>query len=71
MFMAYMGRSYFFSGNYTYYFSIIGVSLLVILLLHLSLKRKERLREKYEQDNAEYGTYNDDKTTESTDKPQQ
>lgn len=42
--MSYIGREEFQSGNYLYYFGIIGVSLLCIVLLRMSLKRRERLR---------------------------
>lgn len=57
-FMAYIGRGYLLSGEYLYYFGILGGSLLVIILLHFSLKRKEAMREKCNND--EYGTYADD-----------
>ncbi len=33
-----------------YYFGIIGVTLIVIFLLHLSLKRRERLKREREED---------------------
>ncbi len=44
-FMAYLGRNLFFEGEYLYYFSVLGISLLVIILLYFSLRRKERLKE--------------------------
>ncbi len=40
--MSYVGRHEFYSGNYLFYFGIIGITLIVILLVHLSLKRRER-----------------------------
>lgn len=50
--MAYVGLPIYREGRYLYYFGIVGVSLLVILLLHLSLKRKERLQREREADIA-------------------
>lgn len=50
--MCYVGRSIFFEGRYFYYFGIIAGSLLAIVLLHFSLKRKERLRQEREDDIA-------------------
>ncbi|MGN1237637.1 MAG: hypothetical protein ACI4UW_01790 [Muribaculaceae bacterium] len=58
-FMAYIGRGYLLSGDYLYYFGILTGSLLVIILLHFSLKRKEAMQEKRNNEN-EYGTYDDD-----------
>jgi hypothetical protein len=49
--MSYIGFPEFQKGNYLYYFGIIGATLIVIFLLHLSLKRKERLQKKREEDN--------------------
>ena len=46
--MAYIGRGEFFAGHYLYYFSIIGATLIVVFLLHLSLKRRERQRQERE-----------------------
>lgn len=48
--MSYIGFDEFRAGHYLYYFSIIGVSLLAIVLLHFSLKRRERLRREREED---------------------
>lgn len=50
--MSYIGYPAFASGEYSplYYFGIIGATLLVILLLHFSLKRRERLRREREDD---------------------
>lgn len=49
-FMAYLGRNLFYEGQYLYYFSVLGISLVVIVLLYFSLRRKERLKEQKEQD---------------------
>ena len=49
--MSYIGFPEFQKGNCLYYFGIIGATLIVIFLLHLSLKRKERLQKKREEDN--------------------
>lgn len=38
------------SGKYFYYWGVIGGSLLVIVLLHLSLKHKEKLQKEREND---------------------
>lgn len=48
--MSYIGRGEFFAGHYLYYFGIIGISLVIIVLLHFSLKRRERLRRERESD---------------------
>ncbi|MEF9923480.1 MAG: hypothetical protein RR061_06715 [Muribaculaceae bacterium] len=48
--MSYIGFEEFKRGNYLYYFGIIGATLLAILLLRLSLKRKERLQEEREKE---------------------
>lgn len=50
--MSYIGYPDYVSGKSTplYYFGIIGVTLLVIILLHFSLKRRERLRNEREED---------------------
>lgn len=58
-FMAYLGRGYFFSGEYLYYFGILGVSIIVLILLHFSLKRKEAMQEK-RNNTEQYGTDADD-----------
>ena len=48
--MSYIGRGEFFACNYGYYFSIIGLTLLCIVLLHFFLKKRERLRKEREDD---------------------
>lgn len=52
--MSYIGYGDYASGKSTplFYFGVIGVTLLVILLLHLSLKRRDRLRREREDDPA-------------------
>ena len=47
MVMAYVGRGQVAAGKY---FGVMGVSLLVIVLLHFTLKRKERLKKLREND---------------------
>ncbi len=49
--MAYIGRQQVVAGKYLQYFGVLGVSLVVIVLLHFVLKKKERLRE--ERDSEE------------------
>lgn len=48
--MSYIGFDEFRKGNYVYYFGIICATLVTIYLLHLSLKRRERLRRERELD---------------------
>ncbi|MDE5821657.1 MAG: hypothetical protein K2H63_04125 [Paramuribaculum sp.] len=43
--MSYMGRGEFLAGNYRFYFGIIGATLLIIWLLHINLKMREKKRE--------------------------
>lgn len=43
--MSYLGYSEFQQGNYLYYFGVIGATLLIIAILHVFLKKRERLRE--------------------------
>lgn len=42
--MSYIGFPEFEQGNYLYYFGVIGVTLFIILLVHLYLKKREDLR---------------------------
>lgn len=44
--MAYIGRGEFLAGNYLYYFGIIAITLTAIVLLHFTLKRRERNRKR-------------------------
>ncbi|MBR5550513.1 MAG: hypothetical protein IKV83_01155 [Muribaculaceae bacterium] len=50
--MSCIGYDGYASGEFSalYYFGVIAVSLLVIILLHFSLKRRERLRREREDD---------------------
>ncbi len=48
--MSYIGRKEFFDGHYLYYFGIIGTTLLCIILLHLFMKKRDRLRRQREDD---------------------
>ena len=43
--MSYIGYPEFQEGHYLYYFGVIGATLLVIAILHLFLKKRERLRD--------------------------
>lgn len=43
--MSYIGYSEFQQGNYLYYFGVIGVTLVIIAILHVFLKKREHLRE--------------------------
>lgn len=42
-FMSWVGRDYFLAGDYLFYFGVIGATILCIIALHFSLKRRERL----------------------------
>lgn len=44
--MSYVGLPEYYSGNYFYYFGVIGVTLALIVILHLFLRRREHLRER-------------------------
>lgn len=48
--MSYVGRGELTAGNYLFYFGVIGITLVCIVLLHFSLKRRERLRREREED---------------------
>ena len=50
MVMASVGRGQVAAGKYLQYFGVMGVSLLVIVLLHFTLKHKERLKKLREND---------------------
>lgn len=43
--MSYIGYPEFQQGHYLYYFGVIGVTLVIIAILHLFLKKRERQRE--------------------------
>ncbi|MDE5786139.1 MAG: hypothetical protein K2H98_06345 [Duncaniella sp.] len=42
--MSYIGFPEFEQGNYLYYFGVIGVTLFIIFLVHLYLKKREDIR---------------------------
>lgn len=48
-FMAYMGRSMFYSDERAKYIAVIAVTTAIIILLHFSLKRKEKLQQQREE----------------------
>ncbi|MGN0232248.1 MAG: hypothetical protein ACI4A8_08595 [Muribaculaceae bacterium] len=48
-FMAYIGRSMFYSDERTKYIAVIAVTVAIIVLLHFSLKRKEKLQKQREE----------------------
>lgn len=50
--MSYIGLPKYYAGDYFGYFGIIVGTLIVIVLLHFSLKRRERLRREREEDMA-------------------
>ena len=60
--MAYFGRGMLLSGNFWEYFSIIGVTLLVIFILRWAMKRREKIREerRKKQDASERRTLRND-----------
>lgn len=64
--MAWMGRGRLLAGEYLYYFGVLGGSLAIIALLYWSLRRKEALRRKREEEL--YGTYEDAEEKASEDK---
>ena len=56
--LAWMARGRFYSGDYLYYFGVIGGSLLIIFLLYLVLRKRDRLRRAREEE--QYTTYDED-----------
>lgn len=44
--MSYIGFHEYQEGHYLYYFGVIGVTLAIIALLHVFLKKRERQRER-------------------------
>lgn len=61
--LAWMARGRFYSGDYLYYFGVIGGSLLIIALLFLVLRKRDRLRRAREED--QYTTYAEDNQQDS------
>ncbi len=48
--MSYIGLPMYHEGKYLQYFGAIGGSLIAIILLHFSIKRRDRLRREREED---------------------
>ncbi len=62
--LAWMARGRLYSGDYLYYFGVIGGSLVIIGLLYLVLRRRDRLRRQWDEE--QYTTYADaDKTADA------
>ena len=55
--LAWIARGRFYNGDYLYYFGVIGGSLIIIGLLYIVLRKRDRLRQ--EQEENLYGTYPD------------
>ena len=53
--MSYLGRGELFAGHYLFYFGIIGATLLVIWLLHINLKMREKKRKERDGDSGQAG----------------
>ena len=49
--MSVIGFPYYQTGNYFYYFGIIGFTLLIIVILHFLLKKKEKIHKQHEDNN--------------------
>lgn len=56
--MAYIGRDNFTSDNKFTYYSVLAVSLVIIVILHFVLCKKEHLRQR-RQEELQYGRYDD------------
>lgn len=66
--MAYMGLPHLRAGRYLFYFGIIAATLVIIILLHITLKQRENKKALKEDKNA-YTTYaKDDKNTNTNSK---
>ncbi len=53
--VVYKGLPHLYAGEYLLFYGVVGGSLLVIMLLYLSLRYKQRLRQKRE--NEQYAHY--------------
>lgn len=62
--MAYVGRDRLADGEYLYYFGVIGVSLIIIALVYIVLRKKEKIRA--ERDEKLKKTYEKDEDKEKT-----
>lgn len=59
--MAYVGRSHLKAGNYTFYFGVLGASLLIIAILYWVLRKRDKIRQERDKRISEsYTTYNED-----------
>ena len=47
--IAYMGREHFLNGDYLFYFGVIGVSLGIILLVYVILRKRDKVRREHDQ----------------------
>lgn len=50
--MAYIGRGELKAGHYAYYFTVIGLTLVFIALLHFFLKKRERMQATRNRENG-------------------
>lgn len=59
--MAWMGRGLLAAHHYLHYFGVIVIGLVIIVLVHVLLKRWEKRKAELraQEDEAEYGTYAD------------
>lgn len=66
-YMSYMGLPHLYAGRYFYYFGIIAATLAIIVLLHFTLKYREK--KKAQSDEASmYSTYKDAETKDNAPK---
>lgn len=47
--IAYMGREHFLNGDYLFYFGVIGVSLGIILLVYIILRKRDKVKREHDQ----------------------
>lgn len=62
--MAYYGRGMLIAGQQLQYYGVIACTLVILVILHFSLKRKEKLRA--QRDEEIYTTYNDEEKRSSS-----
>ena len=63
--MAYYGRSMYFTGEKLQYFGVIGITSIIIIILHFSLKKKEQVKEQNIKN--QYGKYNKENNSKDRD----
>lgn len=63
--LAWIARGRFYSGDYLYYFGVIGGSLIIIALLYIVLRKRDRMRR--EQEEELYGPYPNDEASKESD----